>query len=342
MAEYKEPIFDVAQLSHVEILTPKPDETLWFFKELLALEETEREGQSVYLRAYEDFYHHTLKVTESTDAGMRHCAWRTVSPQALERRVQALQSTGLGKGWSDGDLGHGPAYQFQTPDGHDMELLWEVDYYEPPEEMRSKLINRPQKKPLRGVPVRRLDHVNLMAQDVTPNKEFFEENLGFKLRENIVFNDGTEVGAWLSVSPLVHEVAVMGDRTGSRGRFHHLAYWYGIPQHNSDVADIFAEYDIQIEAGPGKHGISQGLFMYVFEPGGNRVELFGDAGYLIFDPEWKPRTWTEENLEPGIIWYGSPLPAEYFLYGTPAVDDQKGGGLEKEQEEEVEEFEART
>ncbi len=30
----------MAQLAHVEILTPKPNETLWFFKELLALEET--------------------------------------------------------------------------------------------------------------------------------------------------------------------------------------------------------------------------------------------------------------------------------------------------------------
>lgn len=27
----KEPIFDVAQLAHVEIYSPKPDETLWFF-----------------------------------------------------------------------------------------------------------------------------------------------------------------------------------------------------------------------------------------------------------------------------------------------------------------------
>ena len=128
MAEHREPIHDVAQLAHVEILTPKPEETLWFFKDLLALEETEREGQSVYLRAYEDFYHHTLKVTESDKAGMGHCAWRADSPQALERRVQALEASGAGKGWIDGDKGHGPAYRFETPDGHRMEILWAVSY----------------------------------------------------------------------------------------------------------------------------------------------------------------------------------------------------------------------
>jgi catechol 2,3-dioxygenase len=343
MAEFKEPIFDVAQLAHVEILTPKPDETLWFFKELLALAETERAGQSVYLRAYEDFYHHTLKVTESDEPGLGHVAWRTTSPQALDRRVEAIEATGLGQGWSDGDKGHGPAYRFTTPDGHNMELLWEVDYAEIPEEKKSGLINRPQKRPLKGVPVRRLDHVNLLASDVTTNREFMQENLGFRLRENIVLDNGAEAGAWISVSPLVHEIALMGDQTGSRGRFHHVCYWYGIPQHNSDIAEVFSEYGIQIEAGPGKHGISQALFMYVFEPGGNRVELFGDAGYLIFDPTWKPVTWKEEELEKGIIFYGSPLPAEFFLYGTPHVASvPEGGSVEQQEAEELEEVRQTT
>lgn len=335
MSEAREPVLDVAQLAHAELLTPKPDETLWFFKELLGMEETERDGRSVYLRAYEDSYHHSLKVTESDQPGMGHCAWRTVSPQALDRRVSALEESGHGKGWTDGDKGHGPAYRFNTPDGHEMELLWEVDYYEPPEEMRTELLNRPQKRPLRGVPVRRLDHVNLLASDVTPNKEFLMDKLGFKLREHVVLNDGGEAGAWLSVSPLVHEVAIMGDQGGGRGRFHHVCFWYGYPQHNSDIADVFSDYGVQVEAGPGKHGISQAFFLYAFEPGGNRVELFGDAGYLILDPDWKPVTWTEEQLDKAIIWFGSPLPAEYFMYGTPAMEDEEGGSVEKEQEEEL-------
>lgn len=63
----KEPNFDVAHLAHVEIYSPKPDETLWFLKEPLGMEEASRSGQSVYLRAYEDFYHHTLKITEAKE-----------------------------------------------------------------------------------------------------------------------------------------------------------------------------------------------------------------------------------------------------------------------------------
>jgi len=31
-------------------------------------------------------------------------------------------------------------------------------------------------------------------------------------------------------------------------------------------------------------------------------------------------TWQAKDIEKGIIWFGSPLPAEFFLYGTPHVE----------------------
>lgn len=328
MTDTREPAFEIAQLAHVEILTPRLEETLWFFKELLGMEETERTDESVYLRAYEDFYHHTLKVTRSEQPGLGHVAWRSTSPQALSRVAQELEASGQGLGWIGGDRGHGRAYRFTTPDGHPMEVLWEVEYYAAPDAKRTRLLNRPQRRPLRGVPVRRLDHVNLLASNVTPNKAFLMDRLGFRLREHIVLNDNTEAGCWLSVSPLVHEVAFMRDALGCRCRLHHVCYWYGYPQHLADIADVLNEHGIKIEAGPGKHGISQAAFMYVLEPGGNRVELFGDAGYLIFDPAWQPITWREQDLASGIVWFGGGLPAEFFTYGTPhaSADEAKHAG----------------
>lgn len=314
--------FDVAQLAHLEIYTPDPDGTLCFFKDILGLQETAREGQSVYLRAYEDFYHHTLKITERNEPGLGHVSWRAASKKALERRVEALEKSGRGKGWMEGDIGHGPAYQFTTPDNHQMEILWEVDYFKAANEDETMLKNRPQKRPLTGVPVRRLDHVNLMSSNVTRNKEFMMDELGFRLREHVVRNDGSEIGSWLSVSPLVHELAFMGDQSTSEqglGKMHHLAFWYGFPQHLNDLSEVLTEHGIKIEAGPLKHGVSQAMCMYVFEPGGNRVELFGDSGYLIFDPDWKPVTWLENEVEEAIIFYGAPLPDTYFKYGTPNI-----------------------
>lgn len=312
-----EPILDVAQLAHFEIYSPKLEESVAFFKNLLGMDEVGRKGKSVYMRAYEDHYHNTLIITEHHEAGLGHMALRATSPQALERRVAAIEKSGYGIGWIDGDIGHGPAYQFTTPDGHKMEILWEVEYYEAPEDQKTPLLNRPQRRPSRGVPVRRLDHINLLASETKKNVEFLEEVLGFKVRERILAEDNTDVATWMSVTSLVHDIAIMTDGFGESGRLHHICYWYGFPQHLSDVADLLIESGFEIEAGPGKHGVTQAAFLYVVEPGGNRVELFGDPGYQIYDPDWKPIEWKGKDLEKAIIWHGSNLPQEFFQYGTP-------------------------
>jgi len=55
MSGDQEPILDLASLDHVELLTPKPNESLWFFRDVAGMEEVHRQGQSVYLRCYNDY-----------------------------------------------------------------------------------------------------------------------------------------------------------------------------------------------------------------------------------------------------------------------------------------------
>jgi catechol 2,3-dioxygenase-like lactoylglutathione lyase family enzyme len=62
--------FDLAHLAHVELLTPKPEASLRFFVDVLGTTESGRRGDSVYLRGWDDYEHHTLKLTASTVAGM--------------------------------------------------------------------------------------------------------------------------------------------------------------------------------------------------------------------------------------------------------------------------------
>ena len=318
MVEREEPLRDVAHLGHTEILTPKPEESLRFFKEVLGMEEAAREGRSVYLRAFGDFDHNTLKLTEAENAGLGHIGWRAVSPRALERRVGALEKGGYGKGWIEGDVGHGLAYQFQDPDGHLMEVYYEAEKYRASEGERPALKNQPQAYPARGVGVRRIDHVNVLCQDVTENRKFMGEYLGFKNRENIVLDDGTEASAWISVTPLVHDIAYTMDATEATGRLHHIAYWTDTREEVLRAADIFLENGIYIETGPSKHAITQGFFLYVYEPGGNRVEVFS-GGYLIFSPDHEPVTWTQAERARGQAW-GLRLPETFHAYGTPDVE----------------------
>ncbi len=318
MAGIQEPIQDIAHLGHTEILTPKPDESLRFFQDILGMHEVARQGQSVYLRAWGDYDHCTLKLTEAKQAGMGHVGWRSVSPQALERRVQALSTNGYGKGWIEGDIGHGAAYQFTDPDGHAMEVYYKSVKHLAPEELRSKLINQPQKYTAHGAGVRRIDHVNLMCNDVTPNRKFLQNILGFKLRELLQPEEnGTEEGAWLSVTPLVHDIAYTRDFTGNHGRLHHLAYWLDSREEVLRTADILTENDIFIEAGPAKHNITQAFYLYLYEPGGNRIEVYSN-GYLIFAPDWEPIIWRKAARGRGVYW-GGTLPQSFRTYGTPII-----------------------
>src|SRR6476469_8388403 len=98
-----EPRQDLAHLGHVELLTARPDESLRFFVDIMGMTESGRDRDSVYLRGWDDYEFHTLKLTASHTSGVGHVAFRAASPQALERRVAELQAMGRGIGWTDGD-----------------------------------------------------------------------------------------------------------------------------------------------------------------------------------------------------------------------------------------------
>ena len=313
-----EALHEIAHICHAELLTPKADASLRFFVDVMGMEIEASEGQSVFLRGWGDYQAYCLKLTESDTSGLEHMALRTWSPEALERRVAAVEAAGLGLGWIDGDHGHGPAYRCTDPDGHVFELLYELERYTPPPQLRPSLKNQPQRYVGRGAAIKRLDHVNVLAADVRASRVFAQEQLGYRLHERIELDDGTETGAWLSASIAAHELIYTADAYGARGRLHHLAFWVDTREECLRAADIWLDNDVPIEAAPSKHAIAQGFFLYGIEPGGNRVEVT-TGGYFVFDPEFEPVVWTEAERAKGQAW-GVKTVESFHTYGTPPVE----------------------
>jgi len=309
---------DVAHLGHVELLSPKPAESVAFCVNVLGMTESGREGNSVYLRAYDDYERHTLKITDAKVPAMGHCAFRTRSPQALERRVAALRGSGFEVGWTDGDLCHGPAYLCRDPDGHNIELYYETQWYEAPAELKPALKNQAQRFPARGANVRRLDHFNGLAVDIEANRKFFDDYLGFRLTEQIVLDTGVEAAMWMTCTNKSYDFAYTRDHTGVKGRFHHVTYAVNSREEVLLAADICLENGVHIETGPHKHAIQQTFFLYVYEPGGNRVEIANAGARLILAPDWKPIRWTEAERKKGQAW-GLKTIESFHTYGTPPV-----------------------
>jgi catechol 2,3-dioxygenase len=313
-----EPIYDVAHLGHVELLTDKPEASLDFFTRIFGLTESGRESDSVYLRAFDDYEFHTLKLTAANTTGMRHVGYRAASPQALERRVAVIERMGLGIGWSDGDLGHGRAYQFRDPDHHVFEIYYETRRYEPPSSERPALKNQAQRFPARGVATRRIDHLNLLAKDVSTIRDFMPRALGSRITEQIVLDDGSVGGCWFTVNNKSYDIAYTRDHANALGRFHHLTYAVDQREHVLQAADIFLENDVLIETGPHKHAIQQTFFLYVFEPAGNRIEVANAGARLILAPDWPVVTWTEAERQKGQAW-GLKTIESFHTRGTPPV-----------------------
>lgn len=311
-----EPCFDIAHLGHVEMLTNKPQESLDFFVNILGLTESGREGDSVYLRAYDDYEFHSLKLTASSTTGVAHIGYRASSEQGLMRRVAALEKMGCGIGWTEGDLGHGKSYRFHDPDDHVFEIYFDTKKYQAPGDERPSLKNQAQRFHGRGVGVRRIDHLNLLAQDVAEIRAFMPAALGSRVTEEIQLNDGSYGGCWFTVNNKSYDIAYTRDHTSARGRFHHVTYAVDQREYVLRAADIFLENGVFIETGPHKHAIQQTFFLYVYEPAGNRVEVANAGARLILDPDWRTITWTEAERKKGQAW-GLKTIESFHTHGTP-------------------------
>ncbi|MEH7155769.1 VOC family protein [Neobacillus drentensis] len=314
----REPIRDIAHLHHIELFTAKPNESLDFFRNLLGMEVVHSKGQSVFLRGWGDQQLYSLKLTEAKQAGLGHMAMRTFSNHALEQRARDLGQSGLGIGWTNGDYGHGKSYRFTDADGHNLEVFYEADKYVTPAHLKPGLKNMPQRFSARGASVTQLDHINLFSSDVDADSIFYRNQLGFKLSEQAITDEGKQTTAWLHVTNKSYDLAISLDKSGEKGRFHHAAFKVESPEMVLRAADVFLDNGIFIEAPPNKHVAGQTMFVYVYEPGGNRIEVCS-GGFLIFSPDWETVTWTPKERKKGLAW-GTPLPATFHTYGTPNTD----------------------
>lgn len=314
--------FDVAHLGNVELYTPKFEESLWFFRDLLAMRVVAEDGDSVFLRCWDEYQRYTLKLTASDQAGVGRLTFRTTSQESLERRVAAIEATGLGIGWRDGEQGVGRSYAFADPDGHPMEIYYETERYVATDDKPS-LKNQASRFPGVGVNARRLDHINYLAKNVESNGEFVRDALVGRESERIRLDSGRYAAWWFHFNNKSYDIVYSGDWTGSSGRLHHIAF---APDTREDIlkaADIFLENGIHIESGPHKHAINQTFFLYVWEPGGNRIEFANAGARLLLDPDSPVVEWSEEERKKGQAW-GMKTIETFHTHGTPPVEGSDG------------------
>ena len=307
----------IAHLGHVEMLTDRYTESLAFFTDVYGLKLSGEDDTSAYLRAWDDYEFATLKLTRAERTGVGHIGYRALSPEALAAQVAAIEASGFTThGWVEGDASHGPAFRFEDPFGHIFEIYWETQKFRGDGEDAPALKNMASR--FRGAPPRRLDHVNLLAEDVTEFRRFMETCLGSRVTEMIQLDNGRIGGCWFTVNNKSYDLACTEEHGKGDGRLHHVTYATDQREDILRAADLFLESGTHIETGPHKHAIQGTFFLYVWEPAGNRVELANAGARLILDPDWEPVVWTEAERKKGQAW-GLKTIETFHTHGTPPV-----------------------
>jgi catechol 2,3-dioxygenase len=282
----------LSQLSHVEIITPKPDESLRFFTDMIGLFESGRQGQSVYLRGWRNFFHHDLILTEGPQPALGHIGWRAAGPEALNTAVLRLEAAGAGEGWDDGEVGRGPAYRYKSPGGHVHEIFWEAERWKPPAALAPTFPNRPQKHVARGAGAHHIDHVTINTDDIMRDVAWYRDTLGYRFTEwtGLDHDPNHCVFAMMTTNEQAHDLGILGDHSGIPGRINHVAFWLDQRLDVERAADLLIEAGTPIEYGPGRHGMGFQTYLYFREPGGMRVEL-NSGGSRNYQPDWEPVAW---------------------------------------------------
>lgn len=312
MSDRYDPGPQIAQAGTINLGVNDLEKSLWFYRDILGMEEVERDGDVAYLRAYQELGHHSLVLSEQDEAIVNSFSFRTKRPEDVELFYEDLTRRGVDvlEVPAGSERGRGTAIRFQIPGGEQpLELYYDMEKVAAPEEIRSRVPSNSSTR--RGLGVRRIDHFNVQtAPDAINEAEgWVREVLGFKRREFSMNPEDPEQlrASWMSVTPQVHDLAIVANGEGKRGQMHHLAYNMENFSDMLTAADTLRDLEVSYGTGPGKHGIGQAMYLYVFDPGSDhRIELYS-GGYLIFDPDWEAIEWKPEDFPEGMTWYGDPI-----------------------------------
>jgi catechol 2,3-dioxygenase len=300
----------ILRLSHVDITVPDLDLATAYYSEVIGMDVVTREQDRVFFRCWDEEDHHSLAVRYDPRVGIDRFSFKVEREDDLddlERRVETygFHVSRVSRGE---EVGQGESIRFETPSGHEMELVHEV------ERLGSRL---PKVNPgmvpddLRGIAPPRMDHLLVTAEEVPEATRFYMEVLGFRLTEQLLDGDGHQIGTWMERSHSPHDLAVV---SGPNGGLHHFAYWLDDWDQVRDAADVLAHNAIQIDVGPTRHGITRGSTIYFFDPMGTRNEVF-TGGYRP-DPDFPTITWTEDNIGKAIFYYEGDLNERFMKVHT--------------------------
>ncbi len=261
----------------------------------------------VYLKAADEFDHHSIVLRKADNAGCDYFAFKVYDEATLDAYKKRIEDYGIEV--DDVRAGEQPGIgrriSFVVPSGHRIELYATCEHSDPKPGINNSHIWSVEPH---GMRARRFDHALFYGPNIDKVQEFFETVLDFRTPEQVDLPDGGLLGIWMTCGMKAHDIAFVNHP--EPGKFHHVSFelenWNDVGR----AADIITNYDISIDIGPTRHGITYGQTIYFFDPSGNRCEVF--AGGYTYYPDLPTRKWDMDNVGKAIFYYERQL-NEAFL-----------------------------
>jgi 2,3-dihydroxy-p-cumate/2,3-dihydroxybenzoate 3,4-dioxygenase len=284
--------FRYAKPGYVALDVTDLDRSVTFYRDTVGLQvEAIEPGRLAFLRCGED--HHDMVLYQAERPGIRRMAFRLASARDLD-----LARAHIGRlGWTIEDvpaaesdaLHQGPTFRFRLPEHR----LWFELYAQ---------IDR-CREPFRPTvaKIQRLGHVVVRCADRDAVLRRLTEDLNFRVSDHF----GDQV-AFLRCFPNPYHHS-FGVARGDGDGLHHVNFMV------TDVDDVgramnrMRQVGAEIVYGPGRHDVSNSIFLYYLDPDGMTVEYsFGMEEF----PEDAPRPPRQLPMRPEILdaWGGLPAP----------------------------------
>ncbi|MEU2200215.1 3,4-dihydroxyphenylacetate 2,3-dioxygenase [Isoptericola sp. NPDC019482] len=297
------PPFTLTRASHVVLAVTDLAASRDFYRDVIGLVVTAETDDAVYLRGLEEDAHHSLVLEQAAEAKAVCLGLRVRTDADVVAAERHFAATGVEHERVERPH-QGPTLRFRDAVGTHVELTLSMDLV--PRKMADFHDFRA------GAP-QRIDHFQAVTHDVRGATAFWT-GLGMRMSEYTgqYREDGTDElwGTWMEVKGNTHDLVF----TNGRGpRLHHFAYT--VPDATSLIhaADVTGSLGLghEIDRGPGRHGISNALFLYVRDPDQHRIELF-TTHYQFIDLESEAIRWDVSDPRRAQQW-GMPASERWFF-----------------------------
>lgn len=298
------PPFNTTRASHVVLRVADLAASRDFYTGVVGLVVSDEDANVVYLRGMEEACHHSLVLKKTAGAPAAECVgMRVLTDDDLDQLIDFFRRADLPAEFVEVDY-QGRTVRTRDAVGVRVEFCASM-------ETRPRLLTEFGR--YTGGSALRLDHYQIHTPNVPAACRFYM-SFGFRLSEYIVRPGGDLLGVFLQRKGNPHDIVFFD---GPGPRLHHFAYMSGESQNLFRACDTAGQmgFGKNIEFGPGRHGPAFGLFIYIRDPDGHRVELFNNH-YQTIDIDDEPVRWEVGDDKSSRVW-GMPAQRSWYEDASP-------------------------